>query len=79
LVTGKNPLAKERGMDFHFDVVDWVGGYPYEYASIDELTRLCEPLDLSLVRANAATVPTGCNEFVFRKRSDHNAVQDHPE
>ena len=26
LVTRRNPLKKERGMDFSFDVIDWVGG-----------------------------------------------------
>jgi len=24
-VTGKDPNSKERGMDFYYDVVDWVG------------------------------------------------------
>jgi hypothetical protein len=56
-------------MDFYYDVVDWVGGYPYEYATIGEMEEMCRPLGLSLVRATSATVPTGCNEFVFRKRS----------
>lgn len=67
LVTGKNPKTKERGMDFFYDVVDWVGGYPYEYASVDEVRDICEPLGLALLRANPANVPTGCNEFVFEK------------
>lgn len=67
-VTGKNPARKERGMDFYYDVVDWVGGYPYEYASIAEVEAICRPLGLTLVRAIAANVPTGCNELVFRKR-----------
>ena len=29
-VTRRNPLEKERGMDFWYDVIDWIGGYPYE-------------------------------------------------
>ena len=33
LITGKNPKDKERGMDFFYDVVDWVGGYSYESMS----------------------------------------------
>jgi SAM-dependent methyltransferase len=37
LVTGKNPKQQERGMDFYYDVVDWVGGFPYEYASREEI------------------------------------------
>ena len=64
-VTGKNPKSMERGMDFYYNVVDWVGGYPYEYASIAEMERICRPLELSLVRSVEAIVPTGCNELIF--------------
>jgi len=66
-VTGKDPKSKERGMEFFYDVVDWVGGYPYEYATIEEMEQLCSPLGFSLVRAIPAIVPTGCNELIFRK------------
>lgn len=67
LVTGRNPKTKERGMDFFYDVVDWVGGYPYEYANIAQMEAMCRPLGFSLVRAIPAIVPTGCNEMVFRR------------
>ncbi len=67
LVTRKDPTDMERGMDFYYNVVDWVGGYPYEYASIDEMRALCAPLGFSLERSVPANVPTGCNELVFRK------------
>lgn len=43
-MTGSNPLKQFRGMDFYFDVVDWVGGYPYEYASREEVIAMVEPL-----------------------------------
>jgi SAM-dependent methyltransferase len=68
LVTGRNPTRQERGMDFHYNVVDWVGGYPYEYASIDELRAQVEALGFECLRWRAAEVPTGCNEFVFVRR-----------
>lgn len=67
LVTGKNPLAKDRGMDFRYDVIDWVGGYPYEYASREEVVRFLEDRGFTLVDSSAAEVPTGCNEFVFAR------------
>lgn len=67
LVTGKNPFAMTRGMDFYYNVVDWVGGYPYEYASIDEMTKYLSGKGFTLVKAVPARVPTGCNEFVFKK------------
>lgn len=68
-VTRRNPRSMDRGMDFYYDVVDWVGGYPYEYASIDEMRERCAPLGFELVRSVPAKVPTGCNEFVFRKHA----------
>ncbi len=67
-VTGSNPLRQERGMDFYYNVIDWVGGYPYEYASCSELVRMVENLGFRCIRQVDAKVPTGCNEFVFRKR-----------
>lgn len=67
LVTGRNPLYKERGMDFWFDVIDWVGGYPYEYAAPTEVEQFLCDQGFSLRQYVAAQVPTGCNEFVFCK------------
>lgn len=69
LVTGRNPRQKDRGMDFYHDVIDWVGGYPYEYASIQEIQDLVCPKGFECLRVQPARVPTGCNELVFRKLS----------
>lgn len=66
-VTGENPRKKERGMDFFHDVVDWVGGYPYEYASRDEIIAFVQALGFTSLRVIPAQVPTGCNEFIFRR------------
>ena len=66
-VTGENPLRKQRGMDFWFDVVDWIGGYPYEYATPEEVVAVVEPCGFTTQRVIPAQVPTGCNEFVFRR------------
>ena len=65
LVTWRNPLDKERGMDFWVDVIDWVGGFPYEYATPDEVEKFVRTQGFLLRRYVAAQVPTGCNEFVF--------------
>jgi 2-polyprenyl-6-hydroxyphenyl methylase/3-demethylubiquinone-9 3-methyltransferase len=54
-------------MDFGYDVVDWIGGYPYEYASIDEITGFVTRLGFIDERVIPAQVGTGCNEFVFRR------------
>jgi 2-polyprenyl-6-hydroxyphenyl methylase/3-demethylubiquinone-9 3-methyltransferase len=54
LVTRKNPLEKERGMDFLVDIVDWVGGYPYEYATVDEVLDLGTKNGLQTLRVTPA-------------------------
>jgi 2-polyprenyl-6-hydroxyphenyl methylase/3-demethylubiquinone-9 3-methyltransferase len=55
-------------MDFYHDVVDWVGGFPYECASAAEISGKLEELDFELERSLPALVPTGCDQFVFRRR-----------
>lgn len=66
-VTRSSPLKKERGMDFWYDVIDWLGGYPYEYAGIEEVRARVEAMGFRMERALPPRVPTGCNEFVFRR------------
>lgn len=42
---GQNPLAwnerRIRGMDVYHDIVDWLGGLPYEVASEEEVVEFC--------------------------------------
>ncbi len=66
-VTRQRPNRQQRGMDFYYDVVDWVGGYPYEFATARQVTAWMEDLGLGCLSHRPAGVPTGCNEFVFRK------------
>ena len=65
------PKKKSRGMDFYYDVIDWIGGYPYEYASSREVKNMLDGLDFKCIEEIPAQVPTGCNEFVFVKRCKH--------
>jgi 2-polyprenyl-6-hydroxyphenyl methylase/3-demethylubiquinone-9 3-methyltransferase len=66
LVTFKNPLRMARGMDFMHNITDWVGGYPYEYASVSEMKHTLEQYGFSLLSVREATVPTGCNEYICK-------------
>ncbi|MCK5536056.1 MAG: class I SAM-dependent methyltransferase [Bacteroidales bacterium] len=68
LVTFKNPLNKERGMNFYYDIIDWVGGYPYEYASKAEIIDFMNTFGFELIRFKKAEVPTGCYEYVFIRK-----------
>ena len=67
VATRRNPLRKERGMDFYYDVVDWIGGYPYEYASRAEIEQFVIARGFTLERFVPCNVPIGCNEFVFKQ------------
>lgn len=67
IITRKNPLIKERGMDFYYDIIDWIGGYPYEYGSIDEIKKEIMQHGFICLSARKPQIPTGCNEFIFRK------------
>lgn len=69
LATGENPFVRQRGMDIYYDAVDWVGGYPYEYASREEIVAFMQKKGFTLTKFNPTRGFTGCNEFVFHKQS----------
>jgi 2-polyprenyl-3-methyl-5-hydroxy-6-metoxy-1,4-benzoquinol methylase len=55
-----------RGMSWLHDVIDWVGGYPYEYASVRDITDFYrrdgfEPVK---IRENSSY---GCHQLVFKR------------
>ncbi len=55
---------KERGMSPWWDVVDWIGGWPYEVATPEAVFRFYR--DRGFVLQNMVTRQgIGCNEFVF--------------
>lgn len=55
---GQNPFAwnkrKERGMDTWHDIVDWLGGLPYEVASVDEVLDFARRKDFTLEKVKTA-------------------------
>jgi 2-polyprenyl-3-methyl-5-hydroxy-6-metoxy-1,4-benzoquinol methylase len=59
--------AARRGMTRWRDIIDWVGGYPYEVARTDQIFDFYRARGFSLRRLKCATGALGCNEFVFEK------------
>jgi 2-polyprenyl-6-hydroxyphenyl methylase/3-demethylubiquinone-9 3-methyltransferase len=53
-----------RGMSPWRDVVDWVGGYPFEVATPGAIFEFCHKKNFKLVKLQT-TYGFGCNEFVF--------------
>lgn len=59
-----------RGMSKWRDIVDWVGGHPYEVATPDEIFDFYRARGFTLTRLHCGGVGLGCNEFVFEKARD---------
>jgi len=74
LASGKNPYKyiknykrdSLRGMSFYYDAIDWLGGYPYEYASVNEIKKFYWEKGFKLKKTRK-TKREGCNEFLFMK------------
>jgi 2-polyprenyl-6-hydroxyphenyl methylase/3-demethylubiquinone-9 3-methyltransferase len=58
-----------RGMSAWHDTVDWVGGYPFEYASPEVVKIYFCSRGFSLINFRSVGAGHGCNEFVFKRIS----------
>ena len=58
---------RNRGMTKWRDIIDWVGGYPYEVSTPDEVFDFCRERGFVLTKLNCGRVGLGCNQFVFMK------------
>ncbi|MFL6375496.1 MAG: class I SAM-dependent methyltransferase [Pyrinomonadaceae bacterium] len=56
-----------RGMNRWHDIIDWVGGYPYEVATVDEIFEFYKARGFSLTKIKSGGAGLGCNEFVFER------------
>lgn len=71
LLTFRNPFREirnyqeKRGMSWWYDIVDGLGGYPYEFATTGEVFNFCHvELGFQLERLKQAS-SIGCHEFLF--------------
>jgi SAM-dependent methyltransferase len=66
----KNPFAwnenKSRGMDTYHDIIDWLGGLPYEVASDAEVTDFLAKRHF--VKKRIDLFPEGCNNIYLYMR-----------
>jgi len=56
-----------RGMNKWHDIIDWVGGYPYEFATPDRLFDFYRARGFRLAKMKCGGVGLGCNEMVFER------------
>lgn len=61
--------AKQRGMSIRHDWIDWLGGLPFEVASPTQVFRFYRDRGFELVEMITAGGGSGCNEYVFRRRT----------
>ncbi|HEV2765207.1 MAG TPA: class I SAM-dependent methyltransferase [Pyrinomonadaceae bacterium] len=59
-----------RGMNRWRDIIDWVGGHPYEVAAPEEIFDFYKARGFALTKLKCGGVGLGCNEFVFERTRD---------
>ncbi|HID76720.1 MAG TPA: class I SAM-dependent methyltransferase [Planctomycetaceae bacterium] len=62
--------GEERGMSPWHDIVDWVGGYPFECARPDAVQAFYVERGFALERLRIRT-GRGCNEYLLRHSASH--------
>ena len=74
IILFKNPLnrykeyKKNRGMSIYYDLIDWIGGYPFETAKPEEIFEFYRKKGFILEKLYTANGGHGCNQYVFRKK-----------
>jgi len=72
IISRKNPFARwknyrmNRGMNFLRDAEDWIGGYPFETATVNEVKSFFERKGFTLLKV-VPSGGSGNNEFVFQR------------
>jgi SAM-dependent methyltransferase len=67
-MTAVRPLLsdrRERGMSARYDAVDWIGGFPYEFATFDTLVEYLAARGFGLIN-HRRIGSHGCNQLVFQ-------------
>ena len=62
----RGQLALERGMSLWHDMIDWLGGYPFEVATPAEVKAFAELRGFRQLAVKTCGSSHGCNEFVFQ-------------
>ena len=77
----KNPMTRyrvykrDRGMSMMRDWIDWIGGYPYEFATAEQVAKFCSDHGFAMLTCvNRSGWVLGNNEFVFERTAMSPAV-----
>jgi SAM-dependent methyltransferase len=58
---------RARGMSRWHDLIDWVGGFPFEVAKPEQVFEFFRRRGFELTKLKTCRGGLGCNEYVFRK------------
>ncbi|MBL8483527.1 MAG: class I SAM-dependent methyltransferase, partial [Rhodocyclaceae bacterium] len=64
-LTGRRSVG--RGMSLWHDMIDWLGGYPFEVAKPEAVVRYFREGGFALETLKTCGGRMGCNEFVFHR------------
>jgi 2-polyprenyl-3-methyl-5-hydroxy-6-metoxy-1,4-benzoquinol methylase len=64
-LTGRGKI--ERGMTLWYDMLDWLGGYPFEVAKPEEVFRFLRTRGFTLREMTTAGRTGACNELVLQR------------
>jgi 2-polyprenyl-6-hydroxyphenyl methylase/3-demethylubiquinone-9 3-methyltransferase len=56
-------------MSLWHDMIDWLGGYPFEVAKPEAVFRFFQDEGFTLEELKTCGGRMGCNEFVFRRQA----------
>ncbi|MBT2231286.1 bifunctional 2-polyprenyl-6-hydroxyphenol methylase/3-demethylubiquinol 3-O-methyltransferase UbiG [Nonomuraea sp. NEAU-A123] len=62
--------VRPRGMSARHDLIDWIGGFPFEVASPGEIFNVLRARGFELLYLKTLPGGHGCNEYVFARASD---------
>jgi 2-polyprenyl-3-methyl-5-hydroxy-6-metoxy-1,4-benzoquinol methylase len=57
---------RERGMSPWHDIIDWIGGYPFEVCKPEQVFDFYRVRGFQMQRMTTCAGGIGCNEFVFQ-------------
>ena len=67
IIRGVTLRKLERGMNLWYDMLDWLGGYPFEVSKPSEIVKELEAKNFILKKQVLVGNRQGCNEFIFQK------------
>jgi 2-polyprenyl-6-hydroxyphenyl methylase/3-demethylubiquinone-9 3-methyltransferase len=65
LLSGR--LRVERGMSLWYDMLDWLGGYPFEVSTPEQMLLFYREKGFVLANLKTCRGRHGCNEFIFSR------------